>query len=370
MRTLTTTPNTTGHSGEPRLAAIASWAVLAASFALSASTWIAMAVLSGFTSTATLPVIDVTLRVAWLMPVAIDGYVVVALVLWMSNVPASVAEFAKKNTYGAAGIGIAAQSAYHLLMTQSETNQSWRVVLAAVVGALPPAVAALAVHMRALIRREIDRTPVASGPAPADKPVRTTTPVPVPAAPDPAQIPAPTLPAVATPSITAPRPADPEPSTTPAAPPQPATAPRTEPVPTPADIAARVTPSPTSIPLRPTATRPATAGTSKPSPRKTAPTAPAGPLAASAVDTPVTEPKPAQLSLPLPVDPALLAKAREIATQYRTEHGTGITANQLAARARVNTEQAAQALAVLNLGPNSPTTPIPTVNGTTVKAAR
>src|SRR5829696_6575240 len=140
------------RTGEPRLASAASWAVLAASFGLSASTWIALADLAGFRDTVA------GFRLAWLMPVAIDGYVVVALVLWMSPVPATVAAFAKKNTYGAAGIGIAAQSAYHLLSTLSATNQEWRVALAAIVGALPPAVAALAVHMRALIRRETDRT--------------------------------------------------------------------------------------------------------------------------------------------------------------------------------------------------------------------
>lgn len=65
----------------------------------------------------------------------------------------------------------------------------------------------------------------------------------------------------------------------------------------------------------------------------------------------------------MPVDAGLLVKAREIAEQYRTEHGLPITANQLAARARVNTAEAAQALAVLDLAPDSPTTPIPTVNG-------
>ena len=364
MRTVTTTPNTTGRTGEPRLASIASWAVLAASFALSASTWIAMAVLAGFTGTAHIGLLDVTLRVAWLMPVAIDGYVVVALVLWMSPVPATVAEFAKKNTYGAAGIGIAAQSAYHLLATQAQNVESWQVALAAVVGALPPAVAALAVHMRALIRRENDRTPVASGTTPATAPTVST-----PAA-TPITVPAPTLPTVTAPSITAPRPAELKPSAEPATTPEPATAPRTEPVPTPAEVAARVTPSPTKVPLRPTATRPAAAGVSKPKPRKTAPTAPAEPLAASATDIPVTEPKPAQLPLPLPVDPALLAKAREIATQYRTETGMPIKAGQLAARLRVNSEQAAQALAVLALGPDNPTTPIPTANGTPVKATR
>ena len=368
---MTPPSETVGGTGEPRLASVASWAVLIASFALSASTWIAMAVLAGFTNTAHLPVIDVTLRVAWLMPVAVDGYVIVALVLWMSPVPAVVAGFAKKNTYGAAGIGIVAQSAYHLLFTLSATDQMWRVALAAIVGALPPAVAALAVHMRALIRRETDRTTVAaSGTAPATTPVRTTPTVSTPAL-TPITVTAPTLPAVSTPSITAPRPADTEKRTeTPATTPEPVTAPRIDTVPTPADVAARVTPGPTSIPLRPTATRPAAARTSKPRPRKPQPTAPVEPLAAPATDTSVTEPAPAQLPLPMPVDPGLLAKARQVAEQYRTETGTPIKAGQLAARLRVNSELATQALAVLDLGPDSPSTPIPTVNGHAVTATR
>jgi outer membrane biosynthesis protein TonB len=197
----------------------------------------------------------------------------------------------------------------------------------------------------------------------------TSEPESVSAVPDLTEVPAPT-PAVPAPPIYVPQPVDNrEPTTQPAATPNPVPVPRTEPMPTPADVAARVTPSPTSTPLRPTAVRPAPASDSKPRPRKTVPTAPVKPLAASA-DTPVTAPKPAQLTLPLPVDPALLAKAREIATQYRTQTGTPITANQLAARLRVNTEIATQALAVLDLGPNSPTTPIPTVNGKPVKAAR
>ncbi|HEY0698572.1 MAG TPA: hypothetical protein VGD43_12270 [Micromonospora sp.] len=145
-------------SGEPRLAAVASWAVLAASFGLSAATWIAMARLAGFAAKLHLPIIDVTADLAWLMPVAVDGYVVVALVLWMAPVPAKVAAFARINTYAAAGIGVAAQSAYHALAVWSAQpatdREVWRAVLAAIVGALPPAVAGLAVHMRALIRRE------------------------------------------------------------------------------------------------------------------------------------------------------------------------------------------------------------------------
>lgn len=137
-----------GRTGEPRLAAAASWAVLAASFGLSAATWVALAQMAGFTGHI------LVVPLAWLMPVAVDGYVVVALVVWMSPVPAKVARFARTNTYCAASVGVVAQSAFHALTVWSQTATAWRAALAAVVGALPPAVAALAVHMRALLRRE------------------------------------------------------------------------------------------------------------------------------------------------------------------------------------------------------------------------
>jgi hypothetical protein len=193
-------------------------------------------------------------------------------------------------------------------------------------------------------------------------------PVSVPAVPDIAVRPALIPPAVPTP--VAPEPAgDPKPSTEPAATPEPVAA-RTD-VPTPAHVAARVTPSPTTIPLRPNAApRPAAGTTSKPRPRRPAPTRSAEGLAAPATDTPVTAPEPAMPTSPTTVDPGLLARADQVARQYRTEHGTPITPGQLAARLRVNSEQAAQALAVLDLGPNSPTTPVPTVNGKPVKATR
>ena len=196
--------------------------------------------------------------------------------------------------------------------------------------------------------------------------------LPTPADPDDHVPPAPTPPADPAPSTTTP-PAtgDTTPSTRPATTPEPVPATRTEPVPTPAAVAARVTPSPTSIPLRPTATRTAAAETRKPRPRMTEPTTTVEPLAAPATDTPVTEPEPAQLPLPIAVDPTVLAKAHEIAVQYRTETGTPIKAGQLATRLRVNSELATQALAVLNLGPDDATGKIPTVNGNRpVKATR
>jgi hypothetical protein len=349
---------TVSRLGEPRLASVASWAVLAASFGLSATTWIALAELAGFT--ATLTVGGVTLRLAWLMPVAVDGYVVVALVLWMSTVPAHIAQFARKNTYGAAGIGILAQSAYHLLHTATTTGEAWRVVLAAIVGALPPAVAALAVHMRALIRRESsNNSSTAAAPAPLSvpDPAPARSPIadrPAPTPPAPVNDDAPEVPTSAPELVSAPAP---EPVV-----PRPA-------VPSPAELASRITQSRPTSP----ATRPASVPERrKPSPRprtNRSPGTPAPSLAPSPTDIPVTASDAAQLTLPVvPAD--LLKRATEVARLYRTEHGTPITVGQLAVRLKVQSETAAHAIAQMDLLPDNPTRPIPTVNGKPIKASR
>ncbi|MET7472304.1 hypothetical protein ABZS35_26635 [Micromonospora sp. NPDC005599] len=349
---MTTNPtNLRPAAGEPRLASIASWAVLAASFGLSASTWIALAELAGFTDRITIPGTSVSLALAWLMPIAVDGYVVVALVLWMAPVPARVAAFAKKNTYGAAGIGIAAQSAYHLLQTNANTDETWRVAMAAIVGALPPAVAGLAVHMRALLRRESGRTLTAATgtvPAPAETPTPTVT---VPAVPAPTPV-RPELPIV--------------PATEPA---EPAPTPARPEVPTPAQLANRITaPRPAPIP-EPSTPRPdATVRPARPRPSKPDVT-PAPTLAPSTTDTPVTASDAAQLPLPI-VAPDLLARATRVAKQYRTEHGTPITPGQLAVRLKVTSDEATQALAVLDLDPNTNNRPVQPANGRPVKATR
>ncbi|MCX5121247.1 hypothetical protein OG992_29125 [Micromonospora sp. NBC_00362] len=354
---MTTNPNPTSTrlvAGEPRLASIASWAVLAASFGLSSSTWIALAELAGFTARLTVPGTSVSLALAWLMPIAVDGYVVVALVLWMAPVPAQVAAFAKKNTYGAAGIGIAAQSAYHLLSTFSTGVEVWRVVLAAIVGALPPAVAGLAVHMRALLRRGSGRTlTAATGTAPAS--------------PAPAKTPAPT---VTVPAVPAPTPGRPElpimPTIDPA---EPAPMPAQPEIPTPAQVATRITaPRPAPTPEPSTPAPDATARPARPRPSKPDVT-PAPMLAPSTTDTPVTASDAAQLPLPI-VAPDLLARATRVAKQYRTEHGTPITPGQLAVRLKVTSDEATQALAVLDLDPNTDNRPVRPANGHPMKATR
>jgi hypothetical protein len=335
---------TPSPTGEPRLASVASCAVLVASFGLSASTWIALARLAGFTDTVT--VLGIDLAMAWLLPVAVDGYIVVALVLWMAPVPPRVAGVARRNTYLAAGVGIVAQSAYHLLYTLSTTSESWRVVLAALVGALPPAVAAVAVHMRVLIRRESHTTAVASVP-------------PIPALTVPAQ-----------PSTIDAQPAVPTTTDGPAAsnaqlslvdtdPVEPARQPVRPGVPTPAEVATRITNSRTTSALEPESVPVAAAR--KPRPRPSRPATPAASSAPSTTDFSVTAPD---------VAPDLLNRADEIARQYHTEHATPITAGQLAVRLKVTSEKAAHALAVLDLDPTSSIAPTATVNGRPVKATR
>jgi hypothetical protein len=70
------------------------------------------------------------------------------------------------------------------------------------------------------------------------------------------------------------------------------------------------------------------------------------------------------------VAPELLARVRAEAENYRTEHGSPITPGQLAVRLRMTSEQAQQALAVLNLAPDSPAQSVQPVNGQPVKAIR
>jgi len=249
------------RTGEPRLAGAVSWLVLTASFGLSAATWVALAMLAGFSETFTIPS-GVVLRLAWLMPIAYDGYVVVALIMWMAPVPARVARFARTNTYAAAALGVAAQSSFHTLTIFSTTGVWWRAVLAAVVGAIPPAVAGLAVHMRALIRRESAHhhtTTVVPAvvPAPATRAggIPTPTPAPVPAPPTwttPPQVVRPTAVPVATPASS--------PVTAPVAPPTPTVAPVTAPVvempPAPVELVhvAQVLADPRPVPVAPTVT--------------------------------------------------------------------------------------------------------------------
>jgi hypothetical protein len=91
------------------------------------------------------------------------------------------------------------------------------------------------------------------------------------------------------------------------------------------------------------------------------PSAPKPKPPASTPDHPVATVDAPPLSAPVP--PGLLARARNIAAQHRAIHGAPITAGQLAVAMHVNTADAKQILAVLNLDPASPVQPVVAVNG-------
>lgn len=172
----------------------------------------------------------------------------------------------------------------------------------------------------------------------------TTTPVPVTAA--------------ASPSINASALANaPSPVDTPHAPAAPAPVPVNPPapleVPTPAVVAERIAPRRTTAQAAPAAVP--EHGTRTPRPRPGRPVSrPADKPAPSTPDSPVTASDAAQLTLPV-VAPDLLNRANTAAAQYLAEHGTPITAGQLAVRLKVTSDQATQALAQLDHNNAHPT---------------
>lgn len=146
-----------------------------ASFVLSFSTWLALGLLAGFG----------TLAVA--LPFCVDGYVVTALTTWLlPGTSDHLARLAKTNLYGIGLASVISQAGYHGWLVGA--GSPGKAVLAVVVGALPPAVAVAAVHLRARDVRELasetattDGTDLAVPPQPARSLLPTlTVPTPVP----------------------------------------------------------------------------------------------------------------------------------------------------------------------------------------------
>lgn len=160
-----------------QLSTVACCVAILASFLLSAGTWLALGTLAGFGV------------LAFAMPLAVDGYVVTAITVWLADgIPASVASQAKYNLYAVGAASVIAQASYHgwLIGTGSPGKAS----LAVVVGALPPLVAVLAVHLRARAVREVSE---AATPAATPQRRPEAAPAPLPAA----------RPEVVTPAVTA-----------------------------------------------------------------------------------------------------------------------------------------------------------------------
>ncbi|MDP9144692.1 MAG: hypothetical protein M3N43_08340 [Actinomycetota bacterium] len=149
---------------QPWLAFLLVGVVLASSFFLSASTWVSIGRVAGFDGGDYYKAIAEDLSEptpSWALPVTVDGFLTLSLLLWLAPVSARAKSFAKWSTYTMAFLGVGAQSAYHALMVNQAVSafheltatdgDSWRPWLAGAVGAFPPAIAAMAVHMVALL---------------------------------------------------------------------------------------------------------------------------------------------------------------------------------------------------------------------------
>jgi hypothetical protein len=195
--------------------------------------------------------------------------------------------------------------------------------------------------------------------------------LPIPANPDASNVPAPiatstepTVPPVPVdvpPPAVAPNPVNPAPALPETA--APARSPEPDSntaVPTPDVVAARIATPTTINPDRSDATSRPAAPSPRPRPRSENTVSARLPRPAN--DTPVTEPDMVQLKLPT-LAPDLLDRAEQAARQYRAEHGALITPGQLAARLRVSSELAAEALTYLRQASHHPTQPRNAVNG-------
>ncbi len=143
---------------ESKVGIASSWLTLVASFFLSFATWVAIGEIAGFEGSwdgdqiwTTLPLF----QLAWALPLCVDGYVVSGLVTWMAPVDDQIAKVAKWNTYGGAAVGIIAQAGYHGWSAYDKEKGGFLVALSVLVGTLPPALSAGAVHLRAMVKRRL-----------------------------------------------------------------------------------------------------------------------------------------------------------------------------------------------------------------------
>jgi hypothetical protein len=148
-------------------------AVAVAAAVLSFSALSGLAELAGVTAGLPLPT-GGRVRLAWLLPIAVDAYAVTATRVWLRTAGAArTRAYARRNAVGAIGLSVAGNAAYHALIAAgvaslAAVRAGWVVVVA--VSAVPPVLLGLVGHLHALVSD--DHSPaVAPVPAPSAPPV-------------------------------------------------------------------------------------------------------------------------------------------------------------------------------------------------------
>lgn len=168
---------------------------------LSFDTWVRLAEAVGFTAT-TSP-FGITIRIAWLLPLAVDVYALTSTRIWIHGHPEPrVVRYAARNAIGAITLSVAGNALYHAFLAANWTIRDCPPVVIAI-GGVPPLLLGLVVHLHTLVNQQakptiqttetptrispaahtLNPTPTTeSQPAPATRtettPTRTTTPTP------------------------------------------------------------------------------------------------------------------------------------------------------------------------------------------------
>ncbi|APU22935.1 DUF2637 domain-containing protein [Actinoalloteichus sp. GBA129-24] len=117
--------------------------------------------LAGFRQSLPLPFLAEGLPLAWLLPVALDAYAVVATRVWLrsSNASAATRDTARRQAYGAVGLSVVFNGVYHAVDAHRDGN--WLAVGAAIaLSVVLPVLLASVAHLAA--RVAADRTTVAT----------------------------------------------------------------------------------------------------------------------------------------------------------------------------------------------------------------
>lgn len=131
---------------------------------LSFSTWVQLAESVGFTEswTASWTAHDVrlTVRIAWLLPLAVDCYTLTVIRVWLNSPPESqVVRYAKANAIGAIALTVTAQAVYHAFAAAGwqQADLWW---FAIVIGGIPPLLLGLVMDLftRMIHERRSDAT--------------------------------------------------------------------------------------------------------------------------------------------------------------------------------------------------------------------
>lgn len=131
--------------------------IASGAFAISADSWIKLAELAGFTASAT--ALDLTLRLAWVLPVVVDAYTALTTWLYFGARPGSeLRTYAGWSAFVAAALSVIAQGALHgLNASDVNVQEVWPLVVA--VGGVPPVLLGSVIHLLATYLAEHKQAP-------------------------------------------------------------------------------------------------------------------------------------------------------------------------------------------------------------------